>query len=87
MATRPDARRRGYAGRIVQALLQEGDARGLAGYWLLVMASNAGARSSTPAPDSSEAGRYLYRQDTAQAAPDRLLSSSRRPCIRRQAYG
>lgn len=44
MATRPDARRRGYAARILQALLREGDARGLRSYWLLVMASNAGAR-------------------------------------------
>ena len=30
----------------------EGDARGLVGYWLLVMASNAGARSCMPGPAS-----------------------------------
>ena len=44
MATRPDARRRGYASLILRALLREGDARGLGSYWLLVMDSNAGAR-------------------------------------------
>ena len=63
MATRPDARRRGYGGRVVQALLHEGGARGLAGYWLLVMASNAGARELYARAGFRETGRYLYRQD------------------------
>ncbi|WP_254785625.1 GNAT family N-acetyltransferase [Arthrobacter sp. ok362] len=63
MATRPDARRLGYGGRIVRALLREGGARGVAGYWLLVMASNAGARSLYAHAGFSEAGRYLYRQE------------------------
>lgn len=63
MATRPDARRRGHGGRVVQALLREGGARGLAGYWLLVMASNAGARELYARAGFREAGRYLYRQD------------------------
>ena len=63
MATRPDARRRGYGGRIVRALLREGGARGVAGYWLLVMASNAGARALYAHAGFSEAGRYLYRQE------------------------
>jgi ribosomal protein S18 acetylase RimI-like enzyme len=63
MATRPDARRRGYGGRVVRALLHEGGARGLAGYWLLVMASNAGARELYAGAGFREAGRYLYRQD------------------------
>jgi ribosomal protein S18 acetylase RimI-like enzyme len=63
MATRPDARRRGYGGRVVRALLDEGGARGLAGYWLLVMASNAGARELYARAGFREAGRYLYRQD------------------------
>jgi ribosomal protein S18 acetylase RimI-like enzyme len=63
MATRPDARRRGYGGRIVRALLREGDARGLEGYWLLVMASNAGARDLYAQAGFLEACRYLYRQE------------------------
>lgn len=63
MATRPDARRRGYGGRIVRALLSEGDARGLEGYWLLVMASNAGARDLYAEAGFREACRYLYRQE------------------------
>ncbi|SDK89415.1 Acetyltransferase (GNAT) family protein [Arthrobacter sp. ov407] len=63
MATRPDARRQGYGGRIVRALLREGGARGVAGYWLLVMASNAGARSVYAHAGFREASRYLYRQE------------------------
>ncbi|CAH0262317.1 Ribosomal-protein-alanine acetyltransferase [Arthrobacter sp. Bi26] len=63
MATRPDVRRLGYGGRIVRALLREGGARGVAGYWLLVMASNAGARSLYTHAGFREAGRYLYRQE------------------------
>jgi ribosomal protein S18 acetylase RimI-like enzyme len=63
MATRPDARRLGYGGRIVRALLREGGARGVTGYWLLVMASNAGARSLYAHAGFREAGRYLYRQE------------------------
>jgi ribosomal protein S18 acetylase RimI-like enzyme len=63
MATRPEARRRGYGGRIVRALLREGDARGLEGYWLLVMASNAGARDLYAQAGFREFCRYLYRQD------------------------
>ncbi|MDZ4092146.1 MAG: GNAT family N-acetyltransferase [Arthrobacter sp.] len=63
MATRPDARRNGHATRILQALLREGDARGLSGYWLLVMASNAGARELYARAGFQAAGRYLYRQE------------------------
>ncbi|WP_160665652.1 GNAT family N-acetyltransferase [Pseudarthrobacter sp. ATCC 49987] len=63
MATRPDARRRGYAARILRGLLQEGDARGLGSYWLLVMASNAGARELYARAGFQAAGRYLYRQE------------------------
>lgn len=63
MATRPDARRLGYGGRIVRALLREGGTRGVTGYWLLVMASNAGARSLYAHAGFREAGRYLYRQE------------------------
>ncbi|XAS62698.1 GNAT family N-acetyltransferase [Micrococcaceae bacterium Sec5.8] len=63
MATRPDARRRGYAARILQGLLREGDARGLAGYWLQVTAANAGARELYARSGFHVAGRYLYRQE------------------------
>jgi ribosomal protein S18 acetylase RimI-like enzyme len=63
MATRPDARRLGYGGRIIRALLREGGTRGVTGFWLLVMASNAGARSLYTHAGFREAGRYLYRQD------------------------
>ena len=63
MATRPDTRRLGFGGRILRALLREGGARGVAGYWLLVMASNAGARSLYTQAGFREAGRYLYRQE------------------------
>lgn len=63
MATRPDARRRGYAARILQGLLREGDNRGVGGYWLLVMASNAGARELYARAGFRLAARYLYRQE------------------------
>ncbi|HEX9226560.1 MAG TPA: GNAT family N-acetyltransferase, partial [Arthrobacter sp.] len=63
MATRPDARRSGYASRILQALLRAGDAWGVGGYWLLVMASNAGARELYARAGFQAAGRYLYRQE------------------------
>lgn len=63
MATRPDARRRGYARLIMEALLREGAARRLAGYWLLVTASNHGAQQLYACAGFSEAARYLYRQD------------------------
>ncbi|WP_427131339.1 GNAT family N-acetyltransferase [Pseudarthrobacter sp. S9] len=63
MATRPEERRRGHAARIIRALLSEGQARALCGYWLLVMASNAGARDLYARAGFREAGRYLYRQE------------------------
>ena len=63
MVTRADSRRRGYGGRIVRALLREGDARGVQRYWLLVMASNAGARNLYAKAGFREACRYLYRQE------------------------
>jgi len=63
MATRPDARRSGHALRIMQALLSEGDARNLAGYWLLVTAANSGAQQLYAKVGFREAGRYLYRQE------------------------
>jgi ribosomal protein S18 acetylase RimI-like enzyme len=63
MATRPDARRRGYARQVMQGLLREGAARRLAGYWLLVTAANHPARQLYAGAGFSEAARYLYRQD------------------------
>ncbi len=63
MATRPDARRRGYASQVLHALLGEGTRRGLAGYWLLVTAANSGARGLYARAGFEESGRYLYRQE------------------------
>ncbi|SFT70802.1 GNAT family N-acetyltransferase [Arthrobacter sp. ov118] len=63
MATRPDARRRGHGSRVLQSLLSAGDARGLVRYWLLVTASNAGARELYARAGFQTAGRYLYRQE------------------------
>lgn len=57
MATRPDAR------RTMQALLQEGAARNVAGYWLLVTAANSGARQLYAKAGFQEACRYVYRQE------------------------
>jgi ribosomal protein S18 acetylase RimI-like enzyme len=63
MATRPDARRRGYAKRVLRSLLGAGAAQGLDGYWLLVTAANSGARELYARAGFREAGRYCYRQE------------------------
>jgi ribosomal protein S18 acetylase RimI-like enzyme len=63
MATRPDARRRGYATRVLRTLLAAGAARKLDGYWLLVTAANPGARELYARSGFQEAGRYIYRQE------------------------
>ena len=63
MATRPDARRRGYATRVQQALVRAGAEQGLAGYWLLVMASNTVARELYSRAGFREVSRYYYRQE------------------------
>jgi ribosomal protein S18 acetylase RimI-like enzyme len=63
MATRPDARRRGYASLVLRALLGEGAHLGLAGYWLLVTAANTGAQELYARAGFETAGRYLYRQE------------------------
>jgi ribosomal protein S18 acetylase RimI-like enzyme len=63
MATRPDARRRGYANRVLDSLLAAGASRGLDGYWLLVTAANTGARELYARAGFQEAGRYFYRQE------------------------
>jgi ribosomal protein S18 acetylase RimI-like enzyme len=63
MATRPDARRRGHGRRVLRALLDEGAARQVTGYWLLVTAANQPARELYAAAGFREEGRYLYRQE------------------------
>lgn len=63
MATRPDARRRGYSNRVLRSLLGAGAAQGLVGYWLLVTAANSGARELYARAGFRETGRYLYRQE------------------------
>lgn len=63
MATRPDARRRGHAGRVLSGLLGEGARLGLDGYWLLVTAANSGARELYARAGFAESCRYLYRQE------------------------
>ena len=63
MATRPDARRRGFAGRVLQELLHQGSLHGVGGYWLLVTAANGGAQQLYSGAGFRVAGRYLYRQD------------------------
>jgi ribosomal protein S18 acetylase RimI-like enzyme len=63
MATRPDARRLGYATRVLRALLQAGAAQGVDAYWLLVTAANRGAQELYAKSGFREAGRYLYRQE------------------------
>ncbi|WP_432394714.1 GNAT family N-acetyltransferase [Pseudarthrobacter sp. L19] len=68
MATRPDARRNGYAGRVLRTLLCEAEARGRRDCWLLVTAANAGARELYARAGFSVAGRYLYRQDRPRRA-------------------
>ena len=63
MATRPDARRRGYANTGPAGLLLGRRRTGLDGYWLLVTAANLGARELYARAGFREAGRYLYRQE------------------------
>lgn len=69
MATRPEARRRGYANRVLRALLREANERGFRECWLLVAASNAGARELYARAGFQQAGRYLYRQDRPKRPP------------------
>jgi ribosomal protein S18 acetylase RimI-like enzyme len=62
MATRPDARRRGFGQAVLNALLRAGVSRGIGRYWLLVTASNHGAQAMYSGAGFAEAGRYVYRQ-------------------------
>jgi ribosomal protein S18 acetylase RimI-like enzyme len=63
MATRPDARRQGYAAAILRALLRAGGEQGVKGFWLLVTEANQGAHALYTNAGFSEAGRYVYRQE------------------------
>jgi ribosomal protein S18 acetylase RimI-like enzyme len=63
MATRAEARRQGYARRIINALLGEGRSHGLTGYWLMVTASNPAGQELYRQAGFTEAGRYVYRQE------------------------
>lgn len=69
MATLPEARRRGFAAAILDALLQAGNRRNVAGFWLLVTAANHGAQELYAKAGFEEVGRYLYRQERPRRAP------------------
>ncbi|WP_035749146.1 GNAT family N-acetyltransferase [Arthrobacter sp. 35W] len=71
MAVRPDARRTGVGAAVLDALLADGAGRGVEDIFLLVMASNAGARALYETAGFREAARYHYRQ-----APLRRPTSS-----------
>ncbi len=68
MATSPSHRRRGYASKVLQALLSEGTERGLDSFWLLVTAANHDARQFYRGAGFEESGRYLYRQQRPRRA-------------------
>jgi ribosomal protein S18 acetylase RimI-like enzyme len=68
MATSPSHRRRGYAARVLQALLSEGATRGLGSFWLLVTTANHAAQELYSKAGFAESGRYLYRQQRPRRA-------------------
>ncbi|GAB2745911.1 GNAT family N-acetyltransferase [Arthrobacter bambusae] len=70
MATTARHRRRGLGRQVLDALLSAGSHRGVSEFWLLVMASNAGAQALYEGAGFAEHSRYLYRQ----ARPQRALS-------------
>lgn len=59
--TRPEARRRGYARLVLEALLSEACGLGLEGLWLQVRESNVGAIVLYDALGFSTASNYHYR--------------------------
>lgn len=69
MATSATHRRRGYGTMVLAALLDEGAARNLQGFWLLVTASNRGAQALYSRAGFVEQGSYLYRQAPLRRAP------------------
>lgn len=68
MATRPEARRRGYGTMILGALLDAGAARDMKAYWLLVTAANRQAQEMYAKAGFQESGRYVYRQERPRRA-------------------
>nr|WP_307794430.1 GNAT family N-acetyltransferase [Arthrobacter cavernae] len=69
MATAATQRRRSYGTRVLDALMLEGAARGLEGFWLLVTAANHGAQGLYRRAGFAGKGRYLYRQAPLKRAP------------------
>ncbi|MBT2531459.1 GNAT family N-acetyltransferase [Arthrobacter sp. ISL-48] len=68
MATRAAVRRRGFAGLVLQSLINGAAAAGTDRLWLLVMASNEGARALYAKAGFGETGRYSYRQERPKRA-------------------
>ncbi|PPF32583.1 GNAT family N-acetyltransferase [Rathayibacter sp. AY1A2] len=60
LATRPDARRRGLASAVIRALLEDASGRGVARFWLQVLAENAGARRLYASLGCRESSWYEY---------------------------
>ncbi|PPI19981.1 GNAT family N-acetyltransferase [Rathayibacter sp. AY1B1] len=60
LATRPDARRRGLASAVIGALLEDASRRGVARFWLQVLADNAGARRLYASLGCRESSWYEY---------------------------
>jgi ribosomal protein S18 acetylase RimI-like enzyme len=69
MAASVSHRRRGYGTMVLAALLDQGPARDLHGFWLLVTASNHGAQALYSQAGFVERGSYLYRQAPLRRAP------------------
>ena len=68
MATRPELRRRGFAGQVLRSLMGRAAAAGTDRLWLLVTASNRGARELYTRAGFQEVGRYHYRQERPKRA-------------------
>ena len=86
MATRPDARRRGYATRCCRRCCGRA-AQGLDGYWLLVTGVQRRC-PGTVCPGRLPRSRPLsLPAGTAEAAPDRLLSCAVAPIALAHSFG
>ncbi|WP_307080144.1 GNAT family N-acetyltransferase [Arthrobacter pascens] len=68
MATRPESRRRGFAGMVLRSLIDGAVAAEAGRLWLLVTASNPGARALYAKAGFQEVGRYSYRQERPKRA-------------------
>ncbi|OFI37889.1 GNAT family N-acetyltransferase [Arthrobacter sp. SW1] len=68
MATSAEHRRRGFARRVLAALLTAGAGEGVQDFWLMVTAGNLGAQALYAGAGFEEQGRYLYRQAPLQRA-------------------